>query len=76
MLVFSRRNHESIVIGGSKGFERLLKLTVIDVTDGTVKLGVDVADDIPVHPWEAWERICAGAMPEDAAGAQEAAAAI
>jgi carbon storage regulator len=67
MLVLSRKSNESIVIGGSSGFERLLKLTVIHVSGGTVKLGIEVADDVPVHRWEVWERICAGALPDESA---------
>jgi carbon storage regulator CsrA len=64
MMVLSRKNNESIVIGGSSGFERLLKLTVLRVRDGTVKFGIEVADDVPVHRWEAIQRICAGAPPD------------
>ena len=67
MFVLSRKSNESIVIGGSTGFERLLKLTVIGVSDGIVKLGIEVADNVPVHSWEAWERICAGALPDASA---------
>jgi len=67
MLVLSRKNNESIVIGPSRGFERLLKLTVIRIRGGTVKLGIEAADDIPVHRWEVWQRICAGALPDDSA---------
>jgi carbon storage regulator len=64
MLVLSRKSNESIVVGGSSGFDRLLKLTVIGVRGQTVKLGIEVADDIPVHRWEVWERIRAGASPD------------
>jgi carbon storage regulator CsrA len=67
MLVLSRKSNESIVIGGSSGFERLLKLTVICVSGGMVKLGIEVADDVPVHAWEVWQRICAGAQPDASA---------
>ena len=63
MLVLSRRSNESIVIGGSGGLDRLLKLTVIRISTGTVKLGIEVPDDIPVHRLEVWERIRAGASP-------------
>jgi carbon storage regulator CsrA len=72
MLVLSRKSNESIVIGGSSGFERLLKLTVIGVAGETVKLGIEVADDIPVHSWEVWERIRAGAMPDTSWQTEEA----
>jgi carbon storage regulator CsrA len=76
MLVLSRKSNESFVIGGPSGFEQMLKLTVIDVAGGTVKLGIEVAQDVPVHSWEAWERICAGALPNDMAYANEASAAV
>jgi carbon storage regulator len=61
MLVLTRRSNESIVIGKSNGVERLLKLTVLGVSGGTVKLGIEAAEDIPIHRWEVWQRICAGA---------------
>jgi len=67
MLVVTRKSTESIVIGGSTGFERLLKLTVIGVTGGKVKLGIEVADDVPVQPWEVWQRICAGSPADSTA---------
>jgi len=60
MLVLSRKSNESIVIGAANGIERLMKLTVIGVRGGTVKLGIEVPDNIPVHRLEVWERICGG----------------
>ena len=57
MLVLSRRNHESLVIGGSTAFDRLLRITVIDVREGTVKLGIEADADIPVHRSEIWGRV-------------------
>jgi carbon storage regulator CsrA len=67
MLVLTRKSNESIAIGGYGGPERMLKVTVICVNQGRVKLGIDVADDVPVHRWEVWERIRAGAKPDDLA---------
>jgi len=61
MLVLTKKSNESIVIGKSSGYERLLKLTMLGVHGGTVKLGIDAADDVPVHRREVWQRICAGA---------------
>jgi carbon storage regulator CsrA len=75
MLVLSRKSNESIVIGSSNGIDRLLKLTVIRVAGGTVKLGIEVADDMPVHPWEVWQKICAGALPDNSASVNHARAA-
>ena len=69
MLVLSRKNRESVVIGGSDGFRRLLKITVLGIRGTNVKLGFDVDADVPVHRSEVWERIQAGqrvdCRPED-----------
>lgn len=61
MLVLKRKSQESVVVGDSQRLERLLKVTVLEIKGGSVKLGFDVADDIPVHRSEVWERICATA---------------
>ena len=57
MLVLSRKSQEAVVVGGSVGFERLLKVTVIEIKRNQVRLGFEVADDVPVHRLEVWERI-------------------
>ena len=61
MLVLSRKNQESVVIGGGTGFERMVKVTVIGIEGGRVRLGFDVDADVPVHREEVWERIRAAA---------------
>ena len=63
MLVLSRRSRESVVVGGYDRFERLLKVTVLEIRVGEVRLGFEVGAEVPVHRWEAWERIRAGAQP-------------
>jgi carbon storage regulator len=60
MLVLSRKNRQSVVVGGSGGFERLLKVTVLEIRGGKVKLGFEVDAGVPVHRSEIWERISAG----------------
>ena len=57
MLVLSRKNEESVIVGGSSGFERMLKVTVLEIGVGKVKLGFEADKDVPVHRWEVWERI-------------------
>ena len=47
MLVLSRKNRESVVVGGSDGFDRLLKVTVLDIRAGQVRLGFEVDRDVP-----------------------------
>lgn len=60
MLILSRKLKESVVMGGGGGLERLLKITVLHIAGGKVKLGFEVDADVPVHRQEIWERMCAG----------------
>ncbi len=64
MLVLSRKNREAVVVGGSDGFDHLLKITVLDIRGGQVRLGFEVARDVPVHRAEVWERIHANDRPD------------
>ena len=68
MLVLSRKSQESVVVGGSVGFERLLRVTVLAVCGQKVTLGFDVDKDVPVHRGEVWERIQAEGPGGDCIG--------
>jgi carbon storage regulator CsrA len=68
MLVLSRKSQESVVIGGSDGFQRVLKVTVLEIGQGKVRLGFQVDQDVPVHRLEVWERIHATGPPEGPGG--------
>ncbi len=57
MLVLARKIREAVVVGGVEGFPRLLKVTVVEIRGGKVKLGFEVDADVPVHRQEVWERI-------------------
>ena len=57
MLVFTRKSKESVMVGGAAGFERVLKITVLEIQGGKVRLGFEVDADVPVHRLEVWERI-------------------
>ena len=63
MLVLSRKNQESVVVGGSDGFERMLKVTVLEIQRGKVRLGFEADAGVPVHRSEVWEQIVAGGLP-------------
>jgi carbon storage regulator len=63
MLVLSRKALEAVVIGDPDRFERMLKVTVLDIKGCRVRLGFEVAADIPVHRSEIWERIQQGVLP-------------
>lgn len=58
MLVLSRKRQESVVVGGPSEPDCMLKVTVLEIQKGRVRLGFDVADGVPVHRWEVWQRIC------------------
>ena len=49
-----------MVVGGSDGIHRLLKVTVLAIKGANVKLGFEVDEDVPVHRSEVWERINVG----------------
>jgi carbon storage regulator CsrA len=64
MLVLSRKRLESVVVGGAVGFERLLKVTVLELKGSSVRLGFEVDSSVPVHRLEVWEKIRASGGPD------------
>jgi carbon storage regulator CsrA len=64
MLVLSRKKEESVVVGNTNDLERMIKVTVLEIQGGRVRLGFEVSRDFPVHRWEVWERIRAGGGPD------------
>ncbi len=68
MLVLTRKLQESVVVGGADRFERLLKVTVLEIENGKVRLGFEADADVPVHRLEVWERIFASGRPDNPAG--------
>ena len=61
MLILSRKNDQSIVVGGSNSFERTIKITILGVKNGRVELGIEADADVPVNRFEVWEQIHAEA---------------
>ena len=66
MLVLSRKRLESVVVGGAVGFERLLKVTVLELKGNRVRLGFEADSSVSVHRWEIWQRIHGGGNPDSA----------
>lgn len=64
MLVLSRKCQQSVVVGGSIGLTRLLKVTVLEINGGTVRLGFEAPADIPVHRSEIWDKLVAASTPD------------
>lgn len=65
MLVLSRKNQESVVVVGPHNNECLLKITVIEIQGGRVKLGFEAADDVPIQRSELWEQMHTGCPPRN-----------
>jgi carbon storage regulator len=57
MLVLTRKCQEIVVVGGAGGFESTIKITVLGMKNGKVRLGFEAAENVPVHRLEVWERI-------------------
>jgi len=64
MLVLSRKILESVVVGEPRSLEQLLKVTVLEIKSGRVRLGFEAPVAIPVHRWEVWEQIRANGRPD------------
>jgi carbon storage regulator CsrA len=57
MLVLTRKVKESVMVGGTVGFESILKVTVLEIDGGKIRLGFEIDSQVPVHRWEVWERL-------------------
>ena len=57
MLVLTRKCQEVVVVSGDDGFNVLLKVTVLGIENGKVRLGFEAANEVPIHRLEVWERI-------------------
>jgi carbon storage regulator CsrA len=57
MFVLSRKSRESVVVGGDDGIHRMLKVTVLDVSGGNVRLGFEVDSGVRVRRSEARKRV-------------------
>ena len=64
MLVLTRKSLESVVIGGAPSMQPVLKVTVLEIRSGKVKLGFEADPSIPVQRSEVWEKIRTGELPE------------
>lgn len=46
-----------MVVSVTRGFEQLLKVTVLEIRGDSVKLAFEANEEIPIHREEVWERI-------------------
>lgn len=57
MLVLTRKCQQEVVVEGYGGSTPMLTVTVLEIRDGRVKLGFDVATDVPADRREVWEYV-------------------
>ena len=60
MLVLTRKNRESVVIGRPEDNQVALEITVLEIEGGRVRLGFEADTRMPIHRREVWDRICNG----------------
>ena len=60
MLVLTRKNRESVVIGQPGEMQIALEITVLEIEGGRVRLGFEADNKLPIHRREVWDRICNG----------------
>ena len=74
MLVLTRKNRESVVIGRPEDHTIVLEITVLEIDGGRVRLGFHAEAQLPIHRREVWNRICDGEVTRPAIPAGAAAA--
>lgn len=60
MLVLTRKNRESVVIGRPDEMQVVLEITILEIEGGRVRLGFEADTKMPIHRREVWDRICNG----------------
>ena len=60
MLVLTRKNRESVVIGRPEDMQVVLEITILEIEGGRVRLGFEADTRMPIHRREVWDRICNG----------------
>jgi carbon storage regulator len=60
MLVLTRKNRESVVIGQPGEMQIALEITILEIEGGRVRLGFEADTKLPIHRREVWDRICNG----------------
>jgi carbon storage regulator CsrA len=63
MLVLTRKNRESVVIGRPEDLQIVLEITILEIEGGRVRLGFTADTKMPINRREVWERMCNGNGP-------------
>ena len=73
MLVLSRKSMEAIVIGDAEGSVGLCRVTVLEIRNGSVRLGLDIADETMIRCYGAFETLPQMRAPDQPARVFEVA---
>ena len=65
MLVLARKSKESVVIGAAGNMQELVRVVVLEVRGGTVKLGFAADPNVAVYREEIWNRVHAERQSPD-----------
>jgi carbon storage regulator len=57
MLVLSRKVGDPVAVGSRVEGHGPVKVTVLGIENGHIKLGFEGPREIPIHRWEVWLRI-------------------
>lgn len=57
MLVLSRKRQEAVVVVRNGGDGGVMRIIVLHISHGRVRLGFDVDGGVSVHRMEVWERV-------------------
>lgn len=57
MLILTRKIDEAIVIGSNEQSQHLVRITVLRIENGKVRLGFDAGPSVHVHRSEVWQKI-------------------
>ena len=63
MLVLTRKKQEALVVGAFDDAEPMLKITVLEIEGGKVKLGFEGDPAVRVNRLEVWQKISANSAP-------------
>ncbi len=55
MLVLTRKCREIVVVGAADGLNILLKVTVLEIEKGKVRLGFEAGNSVAIDRSEGWE---------------------
>jgi len=64
VLILTRKNKESVIVGNPDGSGSTLKVTVLRCRDGAVRLGFESPRQVAIHRMEVWDRIHADSRPD------------